>query len=86
VDKWGDPVSDSTKFLITCGSRGIEKCEAHAYQITARQQAAKIADLEKERNDSVICFVDFCIEKQGLNKSAMEVAFMYWVKALKDQG
>jgi hypothetical protein len=39
-------VSDSTKFLITCGSRGIEKCEAMAYQITARQQAAKIADLE----------------------------------------
>jgi hypothetical protein len=39
-------VSDLTKFLITCGSRGIEKCEAHAYQITARQQAAKILELE----------------------------------------
>jgi hypothetical protein len=41
-------VSDSTKFLITCGSRGIEKCEAMAYQITARQQAAKILELEAE--------------------------------------
>jgi hypothetical protein len=48
--------------------------------------SSRIAELEKGRNDSVICFVDFCIEKQNLNKSAMEVAFMYWVKALKDQG
>jgi hypothetical protein len=49
-------MSDSTKFLITCGSRGIEKCEAHAYQITARQQKAKIAELEKERDVAIIAY------------------------------
>jgi hypothetical protein len=30
----------------TCGESGTDKCEARAYQITARQQIAKIAELE----------------------------------------
>jgi hypothetical protein len=37
-------VSDPSKFFTTCARH----CEARAYQITVRQQAAKIADLEAE--------------------------------------
>jgi hypothetical protein len=42
-------VSDPTKFFTTCARH----CEARAYQITVRQQAAKIADLEKELSSVV---------------------------------
>jgi hypothetical protein len=83
-------VSDSTKFLITCGSRGIDKCEAHAYQITARQQAAKIADLEAALLN---------IKQQGYMKklithndrllsytSHLEGQIEYLESKLKDQG
>jgi hypothetical protein len=37
-------MSDPTKFMTTCS----RVCEARSYQITVRQQAAKIADLEVE--------------------------------------
>jgi hypothetical protein len=35
-------VSDPTKFLTMCSKH----CEARSYQITVRQQAAKIAELQ----------------------------------------
>jgi len=46
----------------------------------------RIAELEKERIHSVINFLDFCIEKESISKLRMEVAFMHWVKTLKEQG
>jgi hypothetical protein len=33
-------------YFVTCGEAGTDKCEARAYQITVRQQIAKIAELE----------------------------------------
>jgi len=49
-------------------------------------QDKRIAELEKERIHSVINFLDFCIEKESISKLRMEVAFMHWVKTLKEQG
>jgi hypothetical protein len=37
-------MSDPTKFLTTCSKH----CEARSYQVTVRQQAARIAELELE--------------------------------------
>jgi hypothetical protein len=37
-------MADSTKFMTTCA----RNCEARSYQITVRQQAAKILDLEHD--------------------------------------
>ena len=36
--------------------------------------------------DSAIDFTDFCIEKERIGKSIMEVAFLHWMraKALKE--
>jgi hypothetical protein len=78
--------TDNSAVIATLNKRieNLERYNAGLANESCSQQA-RIAELEEERNDSVIYFVDFCIEKQGLNKSGIEAAFMYWVKELKDQ-
>jgi hypothetical protein len=49
-------MSDPTKFLTTCSKH----CEARAYQITVRQQAAKILQLEAKVQSLM---VDYCPEE-----------------------
>jgi hypothetical protein len=43
-------MADSTKFMTTCAIN----CEARSYQITVRQQAAKIADLESKVDELML--------------------------------
>jgi hypothetical protein len=43
-------MTDSTKFMTTCSRH----CEAKAYQVTVRQQAAKIADLESKVDELML--------------------------------
>jgi hypothetical protein len=49
-------VSDPTKFLTTCSKH----CEARSYQITVRQQSAKILELEAKVQSLM---VDYCPEE-----------------------
>jgi hypothetical protein len=49
-------MSDPTKFLTTCSKH----CEARSYQITVRQQAAKILQLEAKVQSLM---VDYCPEE-----------------------
>jgi hypothetical protein len=49
-------VSDPTKFMTTCS----RDCEARSYQITVRQQAAKILELEAKVQSLM---VDYCPEE-----------------------
>jgi hypothetical protein len=43
-------MTDPTKFMTTCA----RNCEARSYQITVRQQAAKIADLESKVDELML--------------------------------
>ena len=68
-------MSDPTKFFTTCARH----CEARAYQITVRQQSAKIAELEKD-----LAFYKCCM-KSGENAKDSDAPSQRY-KALKDQG
>lgn len=40
----------------------------------------------EQHNSAIIDFIDFCIEKENIDRSIMEVAFLHWMraKALKE--
>jgi hypothetical protein len=50
--------------------------------VIAAALGSRTADLKKAKIHSVLDFVDFCIEKEGVNKSTMEIALMHYTKSL----
>jgi hypothetical protein len=63
-------MSDPTKFMTTCA----RNCEARAYQITVRQQAAKIKELEAKVQSLM---VDYCPEE--MTRAQLD----NWVESVK---
>jgi hypothetical protein len=71
-------VSDPSKFFTTCARH----CEARAYQITVRQQAAKILELEKELSSVVAgLFSEHDLAIRDLDQQAKGL-----IKIIKDYG
>jgi hypothetical protein len=72
-------VSDPSKFFTTCSRH----CEARAYQITVRQQAAKIAELEANQVKAKALII--ALHEQVYDNSYLDKQVELYF-ALKDQG